>query len=246
MFPDVTFSALVENHFAFMGAQRGDLHRKGAAIELVGRADFLSWWAPLIADVEVPPEATTVRLFPWSDESWPPRLADLGFRMSSELSYLDCPVRPGTAATLPDGVTIEVVASDADVDAFATVQTAGFAEPADTDEDLAWWREFLIEEARRNSTDPAQTFYVLRADGVPAAVSLTVVTDGVCGVYGVATSPEFRRRGYANQLLDRIRVDAYARGDERLALQVEPDSAAERIYLAAGFEPRFRSTLYSR
>ncbi|NUO60369.1 MAG: GNAT family N-acetyltransferase [Hamadaea sp.] len=229
-----------------MGAQRGVLHRKGAAIELAGRADFLSWWAPLMPDTEVPPEVTTVRLFSWSDESWPPRLADLGFRLSSELSYLDAPVRPGAATALPDGVTVDVVASDADADEFAAAQTAGFAEPGDSEEDLAWWAQFLAEEARGNYADPAQTFYVLRAGGVPAAVALTVVTDGVCGVYAVATRPEFRRRGYATRLLDRIRDDAYARGDERLTLQVEPDTVAERIYLAAGFEPRFRSTLYSR
>ncbi|NUR73148.1 MAG: GNAT family N-acetyltransferase [Hamadaea sp.] len=246
MFPEYADSALAENHFAFMGAQRGVLHRKGSAIELAGRVDFLSWWSPLIPDAEVPAGIATVRLFPWSPESWPPRLADLGFRPASELSYMDTRVRPGPAEPLPEDVTVEVVETEADAEAFAATQTAGFGEPADTEEDTAWWLAFLTEEIRRNYADPAQNFYLLRSGGTPAAVSLSVTTDGVCGVYGVATAPEFRRRGYATRLLDRIRADAASRGDERLALQVEPYSVAERIYLAAGFEPRFRSTLYSR
>jgi GNAT superfamily N-acetyltransferase len=238
--------ALAENHFAFMGAQRGTLHRRGSSIELEGRADFLSWWTPLIPDAEVPESATMVRLFPWSHDSWPPRLLDLGFRPAGELSYMDAPVQPGGQRPLPDDVTITVVASDADADAFAETQEAGFRTPEDADEDSAWWLAFLTEEARRNYADPAQTFYLLRYAGAPAAVSLTVTTEGICGVYEVATLPAYRGRGYASLLLDRIRVDAYARGDDRLTLQVWPDSIAERFYLKAGFRPSFVSAHYER
>jgi len=243
--PEYDAYALAENHFAFMGAQRGTLHRKGSSIELAGRADFLSWWTPLIPDTEVPVSATAVRLFPWSHDSWPPRLLDLGFRPSGELSYLESPVTDA-ALTPPGDVAITVVDADADADAFAETQEEGFRAPEDTDEDVEWWRTFLRDEARRNYADPAQTFYLLRAGGVPAAVSLTVATGDVCGVYAVATSPAFRRRGYASLLLDRIRADAYRRGDGVLTLQVEPDSIAEEIYLDAGFVPSFRSSLYRR
>ena len=40
-------AALAENHFAFMAAQRGTIRRTPEAMELIGRADFLSWWTPL-------------------------------------------------------------------------------------------------------------------------------------------------------------------------------------------------------
>jgi len=212
------------------------------SLDLVDPA-FLSWWSPLTSSAEVAPSATSVRLFPWSDGSWPERLRDLGFTPAGELSYMDAPVRPGERP-LPEGVAIVAVASDSDAVAFAETQAEGFLSPED--EDAGWWRAFFREEALRNYADPAQTFYLLLCDGAPAAVSLTVAVGGVCGIYAVATPPRFRRRGFAALLLDRIGQDAHHRGDERLGLQAEPGSTAERIYLKSGFTRSFLSTLYER
>src|SRR5262249_27785154 len=120
-----TASALAENHFAFMAAQRGVIRRTGTSIALVGLADLPSWWAPLPSSAAVSASAKCVRLFRLNDDSWPERLHDLGFRPADQLSYMEAPVRQGEPE-LPVGVTIEVVRSDADALAFAETQAEGF------------------------------------------------------------------------------------------------------------------------
>jgi len=238
--------ALAENHLAFMAAQRGTLRRTGDFVALDGTADFLSWWSPLAPadEVSVPEGTARVRLFPWSDTSWQDRLRKLGFTAVEQLSYMAAPVAPGGADELPDGVGVTVVASDEDAVAFADTQAAGFLEPGEAGGD--WWRAFFREVALRNHGEPDQRFYLLRCEGEPAAVSLTVTTGGVCGIYAVATRPPFRHRGFAGLLLGRIRRDAHERGDSALGLQVEVGSAAERLYLKAGFTSRFVSTIHER
>ncbi|GAB2598433.1 hypothetical protein GCM10027168_34280 [Streptomyces capparidis] len=235
--------ALAENHFAFMAAHRGSLRRTATSIELVGTADFLSCWTPLAASAEVPESVRCVRAFPWNDPSWPGRLRDLGFTPAGRLSYMEAPVTPGRPG-LPEGVDVAVVASDEDAVAFAETQAAGFLSP--DDRDAGWWRALFRETALRNHADPAQTFYLLRRGGEPAAVGLTVAAGGVTGIYAVATSPRHRRRGFAGLLLERIRHDAHRRGETVLGLQVEVGSAAERLYLGAGFTRSFLSTIHGR
>ncbi|NUT34845.1 MAG: GNAT family N-acetyltransferase [Hamadaea sp.] len=236
--------ALAENHFAFMAAQRGTIRRTETAVELIGLADFLSWWSPLTDSADLPETARSVRLFPWNG-SWHERLAALGFTQTAQLSYMEAPVGPGRL-TPPAGVAIDVVGSDEDAEVFARTQTEGFLTAEDSEDEATWWGAFCRAVALRNYADPAQTFYVLRQDGRPAAVSLTVTTGDVCGVYAVATPAQHRRQGFATLLLDRISDDAYRRGDTTLGLQVDVGSDAERLYRAAGFTPSFVSTLYSR
>jgi len=241
--PATTLPDLVENHLAFMAAHRGTVHRSATAVELRGRADFLSWWSPLSDDAELPATAATVRLFPWNVGSWAERLHSLGFTPAGRLSYLTAPVTPGRP-DIPAGVTITRVASDEDADAFADTQARGFLEPDDPG--ATWWRTTFREVARANWPDPAQTFYLLRLDGEAAAVSLALTTGATTGVYAVATPPAHRRRGYANLLLALARADAHDRGDTTLTLQVEAGSPAERLYLTAGFTPAFPSTVHHR
>ncbi|WP_027345791.1 GNAT family N-acetyltransferase [Hamadaea tsunoensis] len=236
--------ALAENHFAFMAAQRGTLRRTPDTVELAGRAEFLSWWTPLTESAEIPPSTGCVRVFPWNS-SWASRLPDLGFREAGRLSYMTAPVRV-VELRLPEGVVIEAVDSDEAAAVFAQTQAAGFADPGDSADDAAWWEELFRQVVVDNYDDPEQTFYLLRCDGTPAAVTLTVSTDHVTGVYAVATVPAYRRRGFANLLLQRVHEDAYAREDAWLTLQVEPGSDAERLYLAAGFTVSFASQLYAR
>jgi hypothetical protein len=83
--PDDT--ALLDNHLAFLASHRGVLTRTDQAIELAGRADFLSCWLPLTTDVPLPPTAPTVRLVPWSGPGWPERLQAAGFETAFTSGY---------------------------------------------------------------------------------------------------------------------------------------------------------------
>ncbi|WP_171162857.1 GNAT family N-acetyltransferase [Streptomyces sp. I05A-00742] len=246
---------LMENHLAFLGTQRGSLHVTDTAVELTGKADFLSFWAPLWADLAIPEHVTEVRTFPWSGEprggdSWHERLLSSGFSPEEELRYMEAPVAPSETVTpsgsphLPDGVSVSVVATDEDALAFSGVQTEGFIPPDLPSRD--WWVRALPETALRQYRDPSQTFYLLRDRGEPVAVSLTVRSDGVCGIYAVTTVPSHRGRGFATLLLDVIRHDARRQGDIRLTLQVEADSDAERLYKKCRFTTAFASTAYVR
>jgi GNAT superfamily N-acetyltransferase len=235
--------ALAENHFAFMAAQRGSIRRTATSIELIGRAEFLSWWTPLTSSAEVPESARCVRLFSWHNESWSGRLHDLGFTATGQLSYMEAPLTPGRIE-LPEGVSVAAVAADEDAVAFSETQAEGFLSP--NDPMAQWWRPVLREVALHNYQNPAEHFYLLRYAGEPAAVSLTLTTGRLSGIYAVATPPMYRRRGFATVLLERIRHDAHRRGDTTLGLQVEVGSAAEHLYLKAGFTSSFLSTIYER
>lgn len=236
------FSELAENHFSFMAAHRGSIHRSYDAIELVGKADFLSCWIPLDASAGIPETASNVRLYPWSGESWHERLLDSGFAPSEKLHYMEAQVAP-TPPRLPDGVTISVVRSDDDALAFAA-QANGFL-PTGLPS-AAWWRTTFREVALHSHRDPEQNLYLLRYRDEPAAVTLTLRSHGTCGIYAVTTIPSHRGRGLASLLLGQIHRDAEKCGDIKLGLQVEPGSDAERLYLKSGFASAFISDTYRR
>jgi GNAT superfamily N-acetyltransferase len=236
--------ALADNHLAFMDAHRGTLRVTDEALALDGEEAEFSWWAPLTADAVLPEDAATVRLFPFSGPGWEQRLEAAGFKRAGELSYMQAPSEAGTVA-LPAGVTVTVVAGDDDARAFARTQAAGFGEPGDPDELTAWWTEFFTRAALRNYARDDQTLYLLRHEGEGAAVALVLHFRGVSGIYAVATRPRFRGRRYAGLLLSAIRAEAHARG-ERLGLQTEVGSTAERLYLNSGFTEVFRTPIHVR
>lgn len=69
--------------------------------------------------------------------------------------------------------------------------------------------------------------------GVPVGVGLFAVSDGWCGVYGMRTAPEWRRRGVAAALM---REGAGRATAERVFLQVETDNSVARSrYESLGF-----------
>lgn len=53
----------------------------------------------------------------------------------------------------------------------------------------------------------------------------------------IAVSPDHRRKGLANSLLNRLKKDAAARGAKHLLLEMRRGNPAESLYRAHGFEP---------
>ncbi|GAA4618512.1 GNAT family N-acetyltransferase [Saccharopolyspora hordei] len=83
-------------------------------------------------------------------------------------------------------------------------------------------------------------FAVATCGGEPVGVGLAAASGGWCGVYGMATHPDWRRRGVATAVL---RAGArWASGlGARLFLQVEEDNpGARRLYAALGFRGSHR------
>jgi len=229
--------ALLDNHLAFLAAQRGEVRRSAAGIEVVGDSDEFSAWIPLTADTEIPSGTTTVRLVPWSGDGWEERLAKAGFEPAEVLVHMEAPATSDRSA----GEPVRAITSDEDAVVFADVQSAVFLD--DDDPELEWWRKAFREMALRNYREPDQSFYLLRVDGDPASVTLVLRTGQVFGVYAVATKPAYRGRGLASRLLAQARRDA---AGGRLTLQVIEGSDAERLYLNLGFRPAFRSPHFRR
>ena len=69
-----------------------------------------------------------------------------------------------------------------------------------------------------------------RVDGDVVSVSMAYVSDEIVGVYGVATLPEYRRRGYA-QALTRAAVQS----GFGLPALLQPSPMAESMYERMGF-----------
>jgi ribosomal protein S18 acetylase RimI-like enzyme len=82
-------------------------------------------------------------------------------------------------------------------------------------------------------------FYIAYLDHKPAGVCLFVLTDGVAGIYAVATLPEFRKKGVATTLMKRGIHDAREKGCQTITLQVSTGSYAESLYRKLGFDVRF-------
>jgi GNAT superfamily N-acetyltransferase len=82
-------------------------------------------------------------------------------------------------------------------------------------------------------SDDAARVYLARADGKAVSCLGTFDLDGDCGIYFVATLPEFRGRGLAGGLLARALADARERGCETTSLQATAVGAS--VYARVGY-----------
>ncbi|MCI2420164.1 GNAT family N-acetyltransferase [Saccharopolyspora sp. K220] len=74
--------------------------------------------------------------------------------------------------------------------------------------------------------------------GLPVGVGMFAVSADWCGVYGMATHPDWRRRGIASSILRAGAGWASEAGAARLFLQVEANNpGARRCYETLGFVP---------
>lgn len=80
--------------------------------------------------------------------------------------------------------------------------------------------------------------WVIVRDGFAVAGAWSLI-DGIdCGIYAVATSPTWRRRGLAGSLMSTILGDAYRRGARTASLQ--STAMGEPLYASLGFRPTGR------
>lgn len=97
-----------------------------------------------------------------------------------------------------------------------------------------------MTDAWRNA---GATLYFAEMDGEPVATALLSRTDGVAGIYNVATLRHARRLGLARALMARCFEDAL--DVDVLTLQVAPEGFVEPFYLGLGFEPAYRWRFYA-
>ena len=91
------------------------------------------------------------------------------------------------------------------------------------------------------------TWLVLHEQGTPAACGHAVADGDLCGLFDLAVRPEFRRRGLGGRLLAALSGWGAAHGAGTCWLQVAPgNTAARRVYAAAGLEEAYRYRYFLR
>jgi ribosomal-protein-alanine N-acetyltransferase len=123
-------------------------------------------------------------------------------------------------------LTIEPVASPADIDAVLAIEEASFTNP--------WTREMYLGELE--NPDVSHCFLAKTAESVVVGFcSFWRVLDEL-HINNLAVSPEHRRRGVASALLRRILCEGAALGATRATLEVRRSNGeAQALYERFGF-----------
>lgn len=155
-------------------------------------------------------------------------------RAAADRAGLTCvESRPGMTARVadvptfdpPDGVELVRVDDPALLDEIVEVDAAAFGGEA------AVTRRFLPDAVL---DDPAQRVYAAAVDGRLVAAGETTALDGILGVFGIATHPEFRRRGIGTALTAFVIAD---RADETDLAVLDASDEGAGVYRRLGFEP---------
>lgn len=146
-----------------------------------------------------------------------------GLTMIESRPGMSARIADATPAPAPDGVELLRVEEPALLDAIVEVDAAAFGGES------AITRLFLPDAVL---DDPAQRVYTARVDGRLVAAGESTTLDGVVGVFGVATLPEYRRRGIGTALTGFVMADRAAEAD--LAVLDASDLGAS-VYRRLGF-----------
>ena len=126
------------------------------------------------------------------------------------------------AAPMPSELEISEVAASADLEEFERASVEAFESPTGG-EPLQWHAETSLGHANMR-------YYIGRVGSRAVCVSIGCVSDGVIGVYGVATVPGHRRRGYGTAM---TQVALSAAPDLPAVLEPSPEGAS--MYRRMGF-----------
>ena len=172
-----------------------------------------------------------------------PDLADAlethGFIRNETAPLMACTRKTFTAAKNIVYLQISVVDDMIAMQSVVTIQRRSFGSP---DAPAATAAE--AEEARNRFH--ANSFYVAKLNGEPAAAgSLQLPYNGIAEVSGIATLPDYRRRGIASAITSTIAQQAFDNGLDTLFIMAA-DQNVRRIYARLGFEDCGTVLTYSK
>jgi [ribosomal protein S18]-alanine N-acetyltransferase len=124
-----------------------------------------------------------------------------------------------------DGMTIERVSTEADLDDVAALEAASFPNP--------WTRDLLAAQVAQ--PDVARV-YILRAGGRAAAFCACWFIHDELHINTIAVEPALRRAGLGTRLLRHVFAEGASAGVRRATLEVRRSNlAALRLYERLGF-----------
>jgi GNAT superfamily N-acetyltransferase len=237
--PAIDRRLLLENHIEFFGTHRGTIRRSPSGIEINSESrEFTCAFLEHGPGVEVLDRHQAVRLTPWS-HGWDPALTARRYQPQGAIVYMAMASSPPERPA-PANLEIAVVRTESEMTKFSEVQTRSFLDEGESYEELF---KFLNAANLKNLWNPSQAFYLASVDGKPVGVTLMLYTQGVAGIYAVATLPSHRKQGICSALLSRAVRDGRERGYRTLCLQVVQGSDAEKLYTHLGFVPMFVTPL---
>jgi len=131
------------------------------------------------------------------------------------------------------GITIERAGRE-QIDLWTLTVAQGFSENAPVPQEL-------FEVMKMFAQTPGAECYLVRMEGKVAGGGTLAVRDGVAGLFGASTLPEFRKRGVQTALLYARLARAAEAGCEIAACIALPGSVSQRNITRQGFQ-----TLYTR
>ena len=168
-----------------------------------------------------------VRAMPRDDlrvcDSWRSlNLGTLGFLVENPNPVYGRAPSAARAAPIPSELKISEVVSRNDLEEFDRASVEGFESPR-SGESLQWHAEASLGHANMR-------YYIGSVGGRAVSVSIGCVSGGVIGVYGVATVPDHRRRGYGTAM---TQIALSAAPDLPAVLEPSPEGAS--MYRRMGF-----------
>jgi GNAT superfamily N-acetyltransferase len=173
-----------------------------------------------------------VRLTPLSTPAdWPERLARAGFVETDGERYWIVP--PEVQLGPNPAVTVREVANVPEADAFSAIQALGY--------DLTPAQQALDRRlARRAIVERRYHVYLAAVDGEPAGGAYRVdAENGLTGLFGLATHPNYRGRGVGTAILRQMIEDARRNRDAPIFFTTDVGASVEDWYVRIGFTPLF-------
>lgn len=160
-------------------------------------------------------------------------LGALGFVVDkTEPVYARAP-SAAPAAQVPSELEVSEVVNRADLEEFERASGEGFESPT-AGEPLQWHAEASLGH-------PDMRYYIGRVGGRAVSVSIGCVSDGIIGVYGVATAPDHRLRGYGTAMTHLALSAA-----PHLTAVLEPSPEGASMYRRVGFGEIGQTTHWRR
>jgi ribosomal protein S18 acetylase RimI-like enzyme len=143
---------------------------------------------------------------------------------------------------LNTNLQVRKASSMQEIEDFSLVQGKGFCDPG---EDFNEWYPWMREMNIKNFKNSDQNFYIAYEKEKPLAVALSIIHNGIAGLYAVATLPEYRNQGISTSIMKSVTNDCIKNNIHVITLQVNTNSYAHHFYKKLGFINAFECKIFS-
>ena len=183
--------------------------------------------------------AVILEVCPLADANFIQKLGARGYRVTEFSNVLIREITPDEQfASPPSGLTVRQAAAGKKR-LFAETMARGFAEYFEVTEEL-------IDTVQGFFSGPDVQPYLVLVDGKAAAGGTLTLRNGVAGLMGTSTLPEFRRRGIQTALIHARLADARAAGCDLAMSMTLPISGSQRNLERQGFRVVYTRTKFVR